>query len=184
LSSEKNEYQVKKILLLVLALSLWFCASAQTYSFKSIIEYDRFEVQPYNDGVYCLYRISGRKAPISVFKKVFLDTELKPVDSINYSIEGDARLLTSCSDEKFVIHTFYSSGSVEKIIFVITDHAGKIQSTFSKTAIDFSRYFPKPVKKLKNIVLSFLPNNGSPGMLLLQPYQIKGSALQGAHFFP
>ncbi|HEV8512912.1 MAG TPA: hypothetical protein VGQ59_06530 [Cyclobacteriaceae bacterium] len=174
---------VKKIPLFILLLSLGFGTSAQTYSFKNIIDYDKFEVQPVNDGVYCLFRISERKAPVSVFKKVFLNNELKPVDSINYSIEGNASLLASCSDEKFVTHVFYSSGSVEKIIFIITDFDGKVQSTFSKTAADFSHYFPKPIKKLKNIQLSFLPNNGSPGMLLLQPYQLKGSSLQKGAFF-
>jgi len=174
---------VKKISLLFLFLNVGLCALAQTYSFKNSIDYDNFEIQPFNDGVYCLFRISERKAPTSVFKKVFLDANLKSVDSINYSIEGQARLLASCSDEKFVTHVFYSSGLGEKIVFLITDHTGKIQSTFFKTAADFSRYFSKPLKKLKDIRLSFLPNNGSPGMLLLQPYQAKGSALQRGNFF-
>jgi len=164
-------------------MNLGLYALAQTYSFKNIVDYDHFEIQPFNDGVYCLFRTSERKAPTSVFKKVFLDAELRSVDSINYSIEGQARLLASCSDEKFVTHIFFSTGLSEKIIFLVTDHTGKIQSTFYKTAVDFSRYFPKPVKKLKDIQLSFLPNNGSPGMLLLQSYQMKGSALLKGAFF-
>jgi hypothetical protein len=164
-------------------MNLGLCAFAQTYSFKNISDYDNFEIQPFNDGVYCLFRISERKALTSVFKKVFLDANLKSVDSINYSIDGQAHLLTSCSDEKFVTHIFYSSGPGEKIVFLVTDRTGKIQSTFYKTAVDFSRYFPKPIKKLKDIKLSFLPNNGSPGMLLLQPYLVKGTAVQKGLFF-
>ncbi len=174
---------MKKVSFLFFLVSFGFCALAQTYSFKNIVDYDNFEIQPFNDGVYCLFRISERKAPTSIFKKVFLDANLKSIDSLNYSIEGQARLLTSCSDEKFVTHIFYSSGSNEKIVFLVTDHTGKIQSTFSKTAVDFSRYFPKPIKKLKDIQLSFLPNNGSPGMLLLQPYMVKGTAVQKGAFF-
>jgi hypothetical protein len=174
---------VKKVALLFFSMNFGLCAFAQSYSFKNIIDYDNFEIQPFNDGVYCLFRTSERKAPTTVFKKVFLDANLKSVDSINYSIEGQARLLASCSDERFVTHIFYSSGLSEKIIFFVTDHSGKIQSTFSKTAADFARYFPKPIKKLKDIQLTFLPNNGSPGMLLLQPYLVKGAAVQKGSFF-
>jgi hypothetical protein len=178
------ETGVKKISLLLLCASLALSTFGQTYSFKSIISYDNFEVQPAMDGVYCLFRVSEKKAPVSVFKKVFLSADLQPIDSVNYLIEGHAQLLSSCSDEKFVTHTFYSSTPTgDKIIFFVTDHLGKTQATFFKTAADFSRYLPKPVKKLKNIQLSFLPNNGSPGMLLLQPYQVQSSVLQKGKIF-
>jgi len=161
---------VKKISILFLSIGLALSALAQTYSFKSIVSHDNFEIQPVSDGVYCLFRTSEKKASISVFTKVFLNAELRPFDSVNYFIEGQAQLLASCSDEKFVTHTFYSAtGAGEKIVFMVTDHTGKLQSTFYKTAADFARYLPRPLKRLKNIQLSFIGNNGSPGMLLVQP---------------
>ena len=78
------ETGVKKIFFLLLYAGLAFSTFGQTYSFKSIVSYDNFEVQPAMDGVYCLFRVSEKKAPVSVFKKVFLSADLKPIDSINY----------------------------------------------------------------------------------------------------
>ncbi len=156
---------------------------AQTYSFKSRDAYDRYEIQTDNNGLSCLFRISEKKALPTVFRKVFLNTELTPVDSTDYSIEGQANLIASGADEKYLYHAFYTKVSpIEKIVFVITDKYGKLQSTFFKTVVDFSAYFPKPVKKLKNIQISFLPNNGSPGMLIVRPYLSQGSTYEGSLF--
>jgi hypothetical protein len=150
---------------------------AQTYSFKSRDSYQRnFEILPEGDGLYCLFQVSPNKAPTTVFRKVFLDQELQPIDSVDYAIDGQASLLASGGDEQFVFHAFYTkSKSVDKIDFIVSDNLGRVVSTFSKTANDFAPLFSKPVKKVKQIRLSFLANTGSPGMMLLQPFLIKGS---------
>jgi hypothetical protein len=165
-----------RIAAFTLILNLFFIVSeAQTFSFKSIAYDDHFEIQPFGDEVYCLFRVSEKNYPNTLFKKVFLDTMLAEVHAEVYEIEGKAKLLGSCSDEKFVTHAFYTkNGSSEKIIFIITDHSGKMTSTFHKATSDFSPYFQKPLKKLKNFQLTFIGNNGSPGELLIQPYELGG----------
>lgn len=166
---------MKKISFLIWLFFLVGVSRAQTFSFRSIAYDDNFEIQPFGDQIYCLFRVSGKKDPNTSFKKVFLDSTLTPVHDKVYEIEGKAKLLGSCSDERFVTHAFYAkNGSFEKIIFVVTDHSGKMISTFYKTTTDLSPYFQKPLKKLKNFQLSFIGNNGSPGELLIQPYQLAG----------
>lgn len=161
-----------------------FSGHGQTYSFRYNGANDRYEIQPANEGVYCLFRTDKKKLPTTAFRKVFLSKNLKAIDSIDYSIEGKARLMASYEDEKFVVHTFYATTSpLEKIIFLVTDHHGKTVTSFSKTIVDFSRYFSKPVKKLKHLTLSFVPNSGSPGMLLLQLYQMGNSGIIRANLF-
>ncbi len=167
---------MKKIGFFLCLFFLIGVSEAQTFSFKSIAYDDQFEIQPFGDQIYCLFRVSEKKDLTTSFKKVFLDSMLAPVHEEVYMIEGKARLLASCSDERFVTHAFYSkNGSIEKIIFIVTDHTGKMISTFYKTATDVSPYFQKPLKKLKNFQLSFIGNNDSPGELLIQPYQLSGN---------
>jgi hypothetical protein len=156
-------------------IALVASAGAQSYSFIDRGK-GNAEIMPTNDGLYCLFKNSDKSSVNSDFRKIFLKTDLHPTDSSDYSIEGKAILLASCSDEKYVTHAFYTkTGSFEKIVFVATDHLGKEQARFSKTAADFSTYFDRPVKKLKNIRLSFLGNNGTPGLLLVRPYQQSSS---------
>jgi|GEM_PF-6128247 len=174
----------KHLLFLFILFGLGISVSAQTYTIQKTEASSYPQVQPYDDGVYCLFKTSAKKATTTVFKKVFLNRDLKVYDSLSYSIEGAAKLISSCSDERYITHTFYSkTKSEEKIIFIVTDKTGNVRSTFSKRATDFSSYFPRPLKKLKQVQLSFIPNNGSPGMLLIRPYQITGSrVIQGKIF--
>ncbi|MBS1488313.1 MAG: hypothetical protein JST43_12065 [Bacteroidetes bacterium] len=155
----------------------------QSYSFSLLRDNDPVEIQTMNEGLYCLFRTSAKKAPVTVFKKVFLNEDLKCVDSLNYSIEGKARLLSSTEDEKYVVHAFYTkTKTMEKIVFIVSDHQGTIVSTFFKTASDMSRYFGRPIKKLKNVFLSFLPNSGTPGMLLVRPIFVRSVVTHGSLF--
>lgn len=181
----QREMTLKKTLLLFLVLTgLHGLVQAQTYSFKSKNASDRFEIQTDNNGLYCLFRVSEKKALTTVFRKVFLNTDLAPIDSTEYSIEGQANLIASGADEKYQFHAFYTKvAPIEKIVFIVTDRLGKFQSTFSKTVVDFSHHFPRTVKKLRNIQLSFLPNNGSPGMILVQPYLMQGSIQQRGQLY-
>jgi hypothetical protein len=176
---------LKRLLLPFFALlGLRALVSAQTYSFKTQNASDRYEIQTDNNGLYCLFRISEKKALSTVFREVFLNSDLTATDSTDYSIDGQANLVASGADEKYLFHAFYTKiAPIEKIVFVITDKFGKVQFTFSKTAVDFSRHFPKPVKKLKNIQLSFVPNNGTPGMLLIQPFIVQGSVQYRGQLF-
>lgn len=154
--------------LLAFACSIGLSLHAQSYSFRDQGK-GNAEIVPNSDGLYCLFKTSDKKQLNSEFRKVFLGADLQPFDSANYSIEGNASLLGSCSNEKFITHAFYSkTTSGEKIVFVITDHFGKEQYTFYKTPTDISRYFERRVKKLKNLRLSFVPNNGNPEMLLIK----------------
>lgn len=158
---------------------------AQSYSFKSHDIYQQnFEVHPDGEGLYCLFPVSPKKAPVTIFRKVFLNPDLSPVDSVEYSIEGQATLLASGGDEKFVFHAFYSkSKPLETISFIVTDNTGRMVSTFSKTLSDFAPLFSKSVKKLKQISLSFLANTGNPGMMLIRPYLIKGGVRYAGKIF-
>ncbi|HCW09119.1 MAG TPA: hypothetical protein DGG95_17315 [Cytophagales bacterium] len=162
--------------LLLAFLFLYGLSFAQTYTIKQKFTDDYIEVQPFNQGLYCLFRTSEKKAPTTTFMKVFLNEELRATDSVNYSIAGRANLLASYVNGKFLVHAFYSKESnSEKIIFYVCTTEGKILSSFIKTAADFSRYFPKSIKKLKNLELSFVPNAQSPDMLLVQAYLAYGS---------
>ncbi|MBS1486746.1 MAG: hypothetical protein JST43_04090 [Bacteroidetes bacterium] len=157
--------------------------SGQSYSFSLVRDNDPVEIQTMNEGLYCLFRTSAKKAPVTVFRKVFLNEDLKCIDLLNYSIEGKARLLSSTEDEKYVVHAFYTkTKKAEKIVFIVSDHQGTIVSTFFKTAADLSRYFSRPVKKLKNVFLSFLPNSGTPGMLLVRPIFVRSAVTHGVLF--
>ncbi len=169
---------MKRLSLLIVLLCYQVIGVSQTYSFKTISQYDHFEILTEGNRLVCLFRVSEKKAPVSVFRKVFLNDELHSTDSIEYSIDGQADLIASGSDEKYSFHAFYlKAAPQEKIVFIVTDKLGRVQSTFYKTVADFAPYFQKPVKKLKDVRLSFLPNNGSPGMILIQPYLVRGSAV-------
>lgn len=167
----------KTLALIFFSMGIQVFMQAQSYSFNSRNASDRFEIKTDDNGLYCLFKISERKAPVTVFRKVFLNADLTPIDSADFSIEGHANLIASGADEKYSFHAFYAkAASIEKIIFIVTDKVGKNQSRYFKTIVDFAPYFPMPVKKLKNIKLIFLPNNGSPGMILVQPYLVQGSS--------
>jgi len=169
---------MKRLLVLFVLLGYHVASIAQSYSFKAVNRYDHFEIQSEGNQLFCLFRISEKKAPVSVFRKVYLNDGLKPVDSVEFSLSGQAELLCSGGDEKYSFHAFYTKiESVEKIIFFITN------ISFSKTAIDFASYFSKPVKKLKYIHLTILNNNGSPGIILVQPYLTRGSTTYAGKIF-
>ncbi len=169
---------MKKIVILIFILiGFHGMANAQRYSFPNRNASDRFELKTEDNGVYCLFKISKKNAPVTVFRKVFLSADLTPRDSVDYSMEGQVNLIASGADEKYTVHAFYAKAApLEKIIYLVTDKAGEIKSSFSKTVVDFASYFPKPIKRLKNIQLAFLPNTGSPGMILIQPYLAQGSS--------
>lgn len=167
---------IKSTLFTFLILVVATSGVAQTYSFKSRDPYRNSEIQPEGEGLYCLFQESPNKAPVTIFRKVFLNQELQPVDSVDYSIEGKATLLASGGDEQFVFHAFYSKTKpIDQVHFIVCDNTGKVVSAFNKTANDFAPLFSKPVSKAKQIQLSFLPNTGSPGMMLVQPFLMKGS---------
>lgn len=181
--SSKAYAVLVKFWLLVFAVTLGFRSQAQSYSFLDRGK-GNAEIMPINDGLYCLYKTSDKKQLNSEFRKVFLNADLRPYDSVKYFVEGNATLLASCSNEKFITHAFYTkTASVEKIVFIVTDHFGRQQYTFFKTALDLSKYFEKPLKKLKSLQLSFVPNNGSPEMLLIKPSLATGSTFGTGRFF-
>jgi hypothetical protein len=170
-----SKINLRKFLLLFACL-LANLAIAQTYVLRNVFCANNFDIQPTEDGVSCLFENKSKKAPNTSFRKIFLNTELKKVDSINYTIEGRANLLASIADEKYVTNAFYSKANgIEKIFFVVTDQSGEVQYTFSKQAADFAPCFDRSLKKLKHFGLSFVSNTGSPGMLLVQPYTLQGS---------
>ncbi|MGC4023169.1 MAG: hypothetical protein QM734_15115 [Cyclobacteriaceae bacterium] len=74
-------------------------------------------------------------------------------------------------------HLLSKANGFEKIIFIITDFSGKTVSTFSMNVADFANCFAKPLKKLNHFHLSFIANNGTPGLILLQPFNVSGSVL-------
>lgn len=175
--SGKSYTAFRQLPVVAFALVIALSSHAQSQSF-SFFDHSKgnAEIMPGNDGLHCLFKTSDKKQLNSEFKKVFLDNELRPFDSTKYLIEGNATLLASCSNEKFITHAFYTkTASVEKVVFIVTDHFGKQQYTFFKTAVDLSSYFERPVKKLKNVQLSFVPNNGSTEMLLIKPTVTSGS---------
>ena len=156
---------------------------AQTYSFKTPESSAPYAIRIVEQGVSCLFPISPRKSPASMFRQVFLNTDLAPFDSVEYTLAGQAKWLAAGEDEKNTVQAFYAKANgVERIEFLVTDKLGTIQTRFSKTAADFSPSFPKPVKNLKNIGLAFLNNPGS-GMVLVQPFQWRGSVLQRGRIF-
>ncbi len=175
---------MKRLSILFVLLGYQITGTGQSYSFKTTSQYDHFEIQSEGNQLFCLFRASERKALVTVFRKVYLNDSLQPVDSIEYSLTGSAELLCSGGDEKYSFHAFYTKvEATEKIIFFVTNNFDKTHASFSKTAIDFTSYFSKPVKKLKNIHLTFLNNNGSPGMILVQPYLTRGSTTYPGKIF-
>src|SRR5258706_4217984 len=117
---------MKRLLVLFVLLGYHVASIAQSYSFKAVNRYDHFEIQSEGNQLFCLFRISEKNAPVSVFRKVYLNDGLKPVDSVEFSLSGQAELLCSGGDEKYSFHAFYTKiESVEKIIFFITNNLEK-----------------------------------------------------------
>jgi hypothetical protein len=143
-------------------------ASAQQYSFPYSGNGDDLAIN--NDGadVYCLFRL-GKASVETIYRKVILTENLRPVDSIDYRIEGSANLIASGGSEKYTYHVFETK--VEKVpafVFLITDKAGNIQFTFRKFSPDFIQYFGKEIK-IKQMRIGFLPDQ-SPDQLLIEVF--------------
>ena len=110
----------------------------------------------------------------SIYRKVFLGEDLRPIDSVDFIVPGSASLIAVESNDRYTIHVFYSSqnayffGKNDFFQFIITWKSGKIHSSFVKTAVDLSPYISAKIKVPNVVQLNFAENTGSPEMFILQ----------------
>ncbi|CAN5616608.1 hypothetical protein BH10BAC4_BH10BAC4_00310 [soil metagenome] len=165
LNSRTTSLKILTVVFLVLGSLL---ASAQQYSFPYSGNGDAVTINNDGEDVYCLFRL-GKASVETIYRKVILTSNLRPVDSIDYRIEGSADLIASGGSEKYTYHVFETK--VEKVpafVFLITDKAGNIQFTFRKFSPDFIQYFGKEIK-IKQMKIQFLPDQ-SPDQLLIEVF--------------
>jgi len=141
---------------------------AQKYAFRYNRLNDRFDVISDARSLFCLFHVSSPHAPNTVFRKVFLNEDLKGIDSVEYEIPGDANLISSGTNEIYTFHLFQVKKDKNwNIQFIVTDKSGRLLFQYFKPNLDFSRWFGHEIKP-KQLLLEFIPNKDTPEMMLLQ----------------
>jgi hypothetical protein len=149
-------------------------AVGQSYRFQLSKPDDKFDVRMDSGRVSCLFRASGKNVRPSIYRKVFLGEDLRPIDSVDLVVPDNSKLVTVQSKERYTIHVFYCSqraqfyGKNDFFQFIVTWKSGKIHSSFVKTAVDLSPYNRAKIKVPNVIQLNFVENTGSPEMFILQ----------------
>jgi hypothetical protein len=131
---------LRKLLILIFVVSA-LKSKGQKYSFHHPRINDGLEINTSGSQVYCLFPVleDGKN---SVFRKVFLNENLQPVDSIDYQLEGKAKLLTSGANQFYQFHIFRTKAEgTTNLDFLITDKSGRILSKIRKSQKDFSTIY-------------------------------------------
>jgi hypothetical protein len=144
---------------------------AQSYSFAQrdpdfhyLIRYDS------GLGISCLFR-QKLTDKTTTYRKVFLNNDLQPVDSIDLNFPGTARLVSSYSNKQFSLLAFQSDYREQSVIhlIVLSGRTGKIKSWKEKKLTDFDPYFPRKLNEWNALTFRFLENPSAVDTLLLVP---------------
>lgn len=156
----------------------------QAYHFSHLNTSDGYDIRTDMGEIICLHKVSAKKVQPTIFRKVFLNESLQPVDSVDYTIPGLANLIASESNEKYAIHVFHvKAEKTDFIQFVIAEKSGQVHTTFNKAEADFVPLFDSKVKKTNLVQLSFAENSGSPDILILRPRLSRGGYSVGGKIF-
>src|SRR5258705_6710377 len=88
-------------------------AVGQSYHFPLSMPDDklgvRYDARMDSGRVACLFQPSGKYVKPSIYRKVFLGEDLRPIDSVDFVVPGRAWLVAVESNDRYTIHVFYSS---------------------------------------------------------------------------